>query len=43
MSFLVPLITGRIYILIILGPEKYEQTGALMFVFHGLTLVRTAK
>lgn len=37
--FLVPLVTGGIYILIILGQQKYGQTGALMLIFYGLALV----
>ncbi len=43
MSFLVPLITGGIYILIILNQQKYGQTGALMLIFYGLALVNASK
>ncbi len=43
MSFLVPLVTGGIYILIILKQQKYGQTGALMLIFYGLALVNAAK
>lgn len=43
MSFLVPLITGGIYILIILQQQKYGQTGALMLIFYGLALVNASK
>jgi hypothetical protein len=43
MSFLVPLISGGIYILIILNQQKYGQTGALMLIFYGLALVNAAK
>lgn len=43
MSFLVPLITGGIYILIILNQQKYGQTGALMLIFYGLALVNASE
>ncbi len=43
MSFLVPLITGGIYILIILQQQKYGQTGALMLIFYGLALINASK
>ena len=43
MSFLVPLITGGLYILIILKQQKYGQTGALMLIFYGLALVNASK
>lgn len=42
-SFLIPLITGGIYILIILNQQKYGQTGALMLIFYGLSLVNASK
>lgn len=42
-NFLVPLITGGIYILIILNQEKYGQTGALMLIFYGLALINASK
>jgi hypothetical protein len=42
-SFLVPLIAGGIYILIILNQQKYGQTGALMLIFYGLALVNASK
>jgi len=42
-SFLVPMIAGGIYILIILGQQKYGQTGALMLIFYGLALVNASK
>jgi len=42
-NFLVPLITGGIYILIILNQQKYGQTGALMLIFYGLALVNASK
>lgn len=42
-NFLIPLVTGGIYILIILGQQKYGQTGALMLIFYGLALVSASK
>ena len=42
-NFLVPLVTGGIYILIILNQQKYGQTGALMLIFYGLALVNASK
>ncbi|MCF7560433.1 hypothetical protein L3X39_07270 [Sabulilitoribacter multivorans] len=42
-NFLVPLITGGIYILIILNQERYGHTAALMLIFYGLALVSASK
>ena len=42
-NFLVPLITGGIYILIILNQERYGHTAALMLIFYGLALVNASK
>uniref|UniRef100_UPI004048409C hypothetical protein n=1 Tax=Mariniflexile sp. TaxID=1979402 RepID=UPI004048409C len=42
-NFLIPLIAGGFYILIILGQEKYGQTGGLMLIFYGLALVNASK
>jgi len=42
-NFLIPLVTGGIYILIILGHQKYGQTGALMLIFYGLALINASK
>ncbi len=42
-NFLVPLIAGGLYILIILNQQKYGQTGALMLIFYGLALVNASK
>ena len=42
-NFLIPLIAGGGYILIILGQQKYGQTGALMLIFYGLALVNASK
>lgn len=42
-SFLIPLVSGGVYILIILNQQKYGQTGALMLLFYGLALVNASK
>lgn len=42
-NFLIPLIAGGLYILIILSNQKYGQTGALMLIFYGLALVNASK
>ncbi len=42
-SFLVPMVAGGIYILIILNQQKYGQTGALMLIFYGLALINASK
>ncbi|CAL2056650.1 conserved membrane hypothetical protein [Tenacibaculum sp. 190524A05c] len=42
-SFLVPLVAGGIYTLIILKQQRYGQTGALMLLFYGLALVNASK
>ena len=42
-NFLIPLVTGGIYILIILNQQKYGQTGALMLIFYGLALINASK
>jgi len=43
LNFLIPLVAGGLYILIILGQQKYGQTAALMLIFYGLALVNAAK
>jgi len=43
LNFLIPLVAGGLYILIILGQQKYGQTGALMLIFYGLALVNASK
>ncbi len=43
LNFLIPLITGGLYILIILEQQKYGQTAALMLIFYGLALVNASK
>ena len=42
-SFIVPLLAGGIYIIIILSNQKYGQTGALMLLFYGLALLNASK
>lgn len=42
-NFVVPLLTGGLYILIILGQQKYGQTAALMLIFYGLALINASK
>lgn len=42
-NFLIPLIAGGLYILIILSNQKYGQTSALMLIFYGLALVNASK
>ncbi|WP_299556109.1 hypothetical protein [Seonamhaeicola sp.] len=42
-NFLIPLIAGGLYILIILDQHKYGQTAALMLIFYGLALVNASK
>lgn len=42
-NFLIPMITGGIYILIKLNSQHYGLTGALMLIFYGLALVNASK
>ncbi|PQJ79248.1 hypothetical protein [Polaribacter porphyrae] len=42
-SFIVPLLAGGIYIIIILKQQRYGQTGALMLLFYGLALLNASK
>jgi MFS family permease len=42
-NFLIPLVTGGIYILIKLNQEVYGNTAALMLIFYGLALVNASK
>ncbi|MFY0603652.1 MAG: hypothetical protein JXQ93_06855 [Flavobacteriaceae bacterium] len=42
-SFLTPLITGGVYILIILAQQRYDSVSALMLLFYGLSLVNASK
>ncbi|WP_067148878.1 hypothetical protein [Pseudotamlana agarivorans] len=42
-NFIIPLLAGGLYILIILGQGKYGHTGALMLIFYGLALINASK
>ncbi|MFL1011258.1 hypothetical protein [Flavisericum labens] len=42
-NFFIPLISGGLYILIILSQGKYGHTGGLMLIFYGLALVNASK
>ncbi len=42
-NFLVPLVVGGIYCLIILYQGRYGQTAGLMLIFYGLALVSASK
>ncbi|MGC1204641.1 MAG: hypothetical protein WA839_07125, partial [Flavobacteriaceae bacterium] len=42
-NFLIPLVVGGLYILIILSQGKYGQSGGLMLIFYGLALVNASK
>ncbi|WP_422090523.1 hypothetical protein [Tenacibaculum ovolyticum] len=42
-SFMVPLVAGGIYIIIILSQGRYGQTGGLMLLFYGLALINASK
>lgn len=42
-NFLLPLIAGGLYTLIILSHGRYGQTGGLMLIFYGLALVNASK
>ncbi len=42
-AFLIPLITGGIYILIKIYSNHYGLTGSLMLIFYGLALVNASK
>lgn len=42
-NFLVPLITGGIYIIIKLNSQHYGLTASLMLIFYGLALVNASK
>jgi len=43
LNFLIPLVVGGLYILIILSQGKYGQSGGLMLIFYGLALVNASK
>lgn len=42
-NFLIPLLTGGIYIIIVLNQQKYGLTAALMLIFYGLALINASK
>ncbi len=42
-NFLIPLLTGGIYILIKLNSQHYGLTAALMLIFYGLALVNASR
>ena len=42
-NFLIPLVAGGFYLLIILNQQRYGQTAALMLIFYGLALVNASK
>ncbi|GGD26746.1 hypothetical protein [Hyunsoonleella pacifica] len=42
-NFLIPLVAGGLYILIILSQGKYGQSGGLMLIFYGLALINASK
>ncbi|WP_034059916.1 hypothetical protein [Lacinutrix jangbogonensis] len=42
-NFLIPLLVGGLYILIILNQARYGHTAALMLIFYGLALVSASK
>ena len=42
-NFLIPMITGGVYILIKIFSHHYGHTGALMLIFYGLALVNASK
>ena len=42
-AFLIPLVTGGIYILIKISSHHYGLTGSLMLIFYGLALVNACK
>ncbi|WP_369997894.1 hypothetical protein [Winogradskyella sp.] len=43
LNFLIPLVVGGLYCLIILNQGRYGQTGGLMLIFYGLALVSASK
>ncbi|CAM1374247.1 hypothetical protein [Tenacibaculum xiamenense] len=42
-SFLVPLVAGGIYIIIMLSQGRYGQSGSLMLLFYGISLFSASK
>lgn len=43
LNFLIPLLTGGLYIIIVLKSQPYGQTAALMLIFYGLALISASK
>lgn len=43
LNFLTPLLTGGLYIIIVLNTQPYGQTAALMLIFYGLALISASK
>lgn len=43
LNFLIPMVTGGIYILIKLNSQHYGLTASLMLIFYGLALVNASK
>lgn len=43
LNFMIPLVTGGVYILIKLNSQHYGLTAALMLIFYGLALVNASK
>ena len=43
LNFILPLLAGGIYILIILLQERFAEVGALMLLFYGLSLFNASK
>ena len=43
LNFLIPLVVGGLYCIIILSQGTYGQTGGLMLIFYGLALVNASK
>ncbi len=41
--FLIPLVSGGIYVMIILSQGRYGQSGGLMLLFYGLALLNASK
>ncbi|WP_298498902.1 hypothetical protein [uncultured Algibacter sp.] len=42
-NFLIPMVAGGLYIIIILSQGKYGHTGGLMLIFYGLALINASK
>lgn len=43
LNFIIPLVAGAIYVIIILKQQRYGQTGALMLLFYGIALFNASK